>query len=115
MSALTIEAPILQAAGGRSLKPVSRVRPLRAPVGKPRRPLHPARPVPVPARPSIARAAIRPGRVELTERGIVVILSVFLAVMVTAAVVAVSVFLAVPNDPVGVGPTSPGVLGGQWR
>ena len=59
-----------------------------------------------------APAAVAPGALQLTERGIAVIVVAFLSLFLVAAVVAVSAFLAVPNEPL-VGAKAAAVLVSQ--
>lgn len=62
---------------------------------------------------SLEAVASRTGRVRLTDRGIAVVVAFFLAVCTTAALVLVSGFLAISNDPVAASPQS-AVVGTQW-
>lgn len=83
-------------------------RPVSAPPARPSAPARPGgRPQGVPAprlsrRPATARVALTPpatAPLRLTDRGLAVVIGGFALVMVTALVVLVAAFWAVPNEP----------------
>ena len=104
MSALLVDDLIVplptrpQATAWRHVEPGSRQRPhlAVAPETVVREPG-----VPAPVVPGHARTlAAQPAPLRLTDRGIAVVLIFFLAVVATAAVILVTSFLSVSNDPI---------------
>ena len=59
------------------------------------------------------RAAGRPASLRLTDRGIAVVVVFFLAVVATAAVVLVTSFLGVSNEPIPASGTTPALVATQ--
>jgi hypothetical protein len=106
MSTLTVEDLLLTGVATPAVTRARRWRHVSKPRGPIARPMHPiapgGRPLGVGA-PRVAaqpRVAVAEGSLQLTRRGLAVVVGLFLTVCVVAMVVLVAGFLAVPNDPV---------------